>query len=284
MTTTPITCKNCGHPVTDKYCGHCGEKIYTDHDKSFAHVLEEGVHFITHFEGSFLGTLKTIFLRPGRYATDYVHGIRKKYFKPISMFLMVVVIYLLFPFAQGLNLSMDMTVQTFRSNGLTVVERAAEAKALKKNISLESLAELYDHKSPKFAKVMLVLLLPMAALVLYLLHSRRKRYFFDHFLLGTELVTHFVLLAFLLVPLLLYLLAVIAQLVTGSGFDYGDNWIGPITLVLLLPSWTIALRTFYKEKTGWAILKSVLFFIGFALLCLFIVYRLIIFFTILLFL
>jgi len=246
--------------------------------------MEEGVHFITHFEGSFPATVKTIFVRPGRFSLDYCNGVRKKYFKPISLFLMAVVIYLVFPMAQGLNLSMDMMVSGSASNGMAWVGAAAEAKAAARGISYEQLAEAYDHKSPKFAKIMLFLLLPMAALLLRIFFYKKKRYFFDHFILATELVTHFILVSFLLIPLLLYVLATLIQLVSGKMPDYGDNLIGPLMIIVLIPSWTIALKRFYQEKTGWAILKTILFLLVFTLLCLFIIYRLIIFFTILLFL
>jgi hypothetical protein len=35
-----INCKNCGNSFAGKFCNNCGEKVYTDHDKSFAHILK----------------------------------------------------------------------------------------------------------------------------------------------------------------------------------------------------------------------------------------------------
>src|SRR4051812_13168732 len=81
---TVITCKNCSNQFTGNYCNNCGEKVYTAHDKSILHFLEEGMHFITHFDGSFFSTLKAIFTTPGKLSTDYTNGIRKRYFKPLS--------------------------------------------------------------------------------------------------------------------------------------------------------------------------------------------------------
>ena len=103
-TSTIHTCKNCGNQFTGKYCNVCGEKVYTDHDKSIAHFLEDALHFITHLEGTLITTLKTILTKPGRLSYDYCHGIRKKYFKPLSFFMLLVILYLLFPFFTGLNM------------------------------------------------------------------------------------------------------------------------------------------------------------------------------------
>src|SRR2546423_13621943 len=104
MQTTTNTCKNCGNTFTGKYCNNCGEKVYTEEDRSVIHFFDEGLHFITHFEGNFFITLKTIFTKPGNLSLDYCDGIRKKYFKPLSFFLLLVVLYLLFPVFEGLNM------------------------------------------------------------------------------------------------------------------------------------------------------------------------------------
>lgn len=284
MNISSIQCTNCGKPVEGRYCGHCGEKVYTDHDKSFSHLFEEGFHTVTHLDGKFATTLRVLLLRPGQFAYDYCRGLRKKYYKPLGLFLMVVIVYLLFPFMQGLNLPMNGALDSFGSYSLSFTRSLAEAKAEARGYSMQELAEHYNARSPAFAKVMLFLLLPMSAFVLWLLNRRRKRYIFDHFILGTELVTHFILISFLLIPGLLFCVSAVMHSATGRAFRFDDEWLAPIILTVLMPSWTMAIKRFYSEKTGKAILKSVLFFVVFALLCLFILYRLIIFLTILLFL
>src|SRR5918993_3822483 len=98
-----LSCKHCGNYFNGKYCNKCGEKVYTDHDKSIPHFFEEAFHFLTHFEGTFFTTIKTIFSRPGKLSSDYCNGIRKKYFKPLPLFMLLVVLYLVFPIFSGLN-------------------------------------------------------------------------------------------------------------------------------------------------------------------------------------
>lgn len=106
MQTVQHICKNCGHVFTGNYCNQCGEKVYTEHDKSLVHLLEEGFHFVTHFEGTLLTTIKTIFTKPGQLTLDYCNGVRKKYFRPLSFFLLLVVFYLVFPLLSGLNMTL----------------------------------------------------------------------------------------------------------------------------------------------------------------------------------
>src|SRR5690349_21293596 len=99
-----IACKNCGNQFTGKFCNNCGEKVYTEHDKTFAHFIEESFHFITHIDSKFLRTWWLVMTRPAVVSTDISQGVRKRYYKPINLFLIGVVLYLLFPFFPGLNM------------------------------------------------------------------------------------------------------------------------------------------------------------------------------------
>src|SRR6478736_8508316 len=99
-------CKNCNNSFSGKYCNHCGEKLYHEKDRSVFHLFEEGLHFLTHFDGTFFNTLKKIFTKPGQLSVDYCNGKRKTYFKPLSFFLLLVVLYLLFPVFEGLNMKL----------------------------------------------------------------------------------------------------------------------------------------------------------------------------------
>ena len=101
------TCKACHNRFTGKYCNVCGEKAFDEHDKSMAHVAEEVFHFVSHLDGTLINTLRAIFTKPGQLSLDYCNGIRKKYFKPVSFFLLLVVVYLLFPVFRGLNMPLE---------------------------------------------------------------------------------------------------------------------------------------------------------------------------------
>jgi len=107
MQTAQHTCKNCHHHFAGKFCNNCGEKVYTEHDKKISHLLEEVVHFSTHFDNRFFRTLKLIFVKPGFVSKEFCEGKRKNYYSPFSLFLVAVFLYLLFPTLQGLNISFD---------------------------------------------------------------------------------------------------------------------------------------------------------------------------------
>jgi Protein of unknown function (DUF3667) len=256
-----ITCKNCGNHFTGTYCNQCGEKVYTHHDKTFGHIFEEGFHFLTHFEGSFLTTLKTVFTKPGKFSLEYCNGLRKKYFKPVSFFLLLVVLYLLFPRFSGLN--MKLGTYAAELYGFTWVSIPLIKSKLKaKNITYKELAVLYDAKSSSVSKIGLFFILPFASAVLLLLFFNTKKYYFDHFILALELCSIFIALHFLIIPFLSFLAELINK--SWASFFWDDNyWLGYSIMALDLLIVSVAFRRFYKQKWIWTIPKAIIYILVF---------------------
>ncbi len=257
MDNTLHTCKNCGTAFTGKFCNQCGEKVYSDHDKSIAHLFHEVFHFFTHFDGALPVTIKTIFTKPGKYSLDFCNGIRKRYFKPVPLFLLLVVLYLLFPKFQGLNMGIGNYVS--EEYNYSWYARPIVIKKMKEqNVSFEEIGRIYETKSPKIAKICLVLLIPVAALISFLLFYRSKRVYFDHFILGSEICSFYILLIFLIVPLLKTVFTWISPTI-GDLFVDG-SWLQIVFALLLVFFVLMAFRNFFGEKWGWSILKTILFF------------------------
>jgi Protein of unknown function (DUF3667) len=279
MEPTAITCKNCGNHFTGKYCNECGEKVYTVHDKKLSHIFEEFFHLVTHLDSKFLKTLKSIFTKPGFVSREYCEGRRKKYFKPVSLFLIGVVIYLLFPLLQGLNISFDNHISNNNFLHIYYSRNWALHKMQIHHLTEYQLGEKFDHLSPKFAKLLLFVMLPLTALALRLIFRGRRYYYFDHFILATEINTTFLLLFFIVVPLLF----IIMNTLFHSGLDYGDSSIlfsvvqGLLIFLILIS----AFKRFYSVSFLWAFLASVIFIVAY-LIALFI-YRQLVFILIMLF-
>lgn len=251
------TCKNCSNVFAGKFCNACGEKVYGAHDKSIKHLFEEAFHFLTHFEGSFLVTLKTAFTKPGQYALDYCNGIRKKYFKPVSYFMLLVILYLLFPRFQGLNMKLDTyatDMYGFTWASVPMIKKKMQAK----NINYREMAKLYDAKSSAISKVGLFFLIPLASCVLLFFFFYKGKYFFDHFIISLELTGLFIALHFLIVPFLSFLTELIhpAWLVF---FEDGNAWLGYTQILVDIVFVSLALKRFYKESWWLTIPKAFLY-------------------------
>ena len=251
-----ITCKNCGNHFHGRFCNECGEKVYTQKDKSLLHIFEEVLHFITHFDGTLFTTLKTFFSRPGKISSDYSNGIRKKYFKPVSFFLLIVITYLLFPRFEGLNIRFNTYISTHYGFHWYAAP-VAKQKINNHHLTVQDLAVKYDAKSPAFAKACLFLLIPLEALLLFLLFYTSRRYFFDHFLLATEITSFYILSQFLLLPFLSF---VVSKTAPAYLYLFEDgSWVWDILYLIYLVFIACAFRNFYRQPIWLSSLKAFVF-------------------------
>ena len=244
-------CANCNFEAEGRYCPQCGQKRFSEKDKSVATLFEEAFHFITHFEGKFFTTLKTIFIQPGRMSIDFSSGIRARYYKPVSFYLLVVILYLLFPLFEGLNMEMKY----YKSNELygSFVSRQIEQKKEAKIWSDEEITAAFTHQSQTTSKVLLFLLIPFSALILHILYYRKRRWMYDNFILSTEINIFYLLAFYLVFPLLLYGFLAVFPLRT-------NETITSVLLVFLFMVYmNFLLRNVFKEAWWITGLKSLTF-------------------------
>ncbi|MBX2953554.1 MAG: DUF3667 domain-containing protein [Leadbetterella sp.] len=248
-----MECKNCNAEVNGKYCNHCGQKVYTEEDKSVKKLFGEAVHFITHFEGKFFTTLKTLFLHPGKLSKDYSNGLRQKYYKPVSFYLLVVVLYLVFPLFSGLNMEMKY-YKNIRFTG-PYISGQIEKRIQQENLTEAQLAEKFHQKSQSTSKILLLLLIPFTVPLLWLLYFYKKRHLFDNFILATEINIFYVLAFYLLFPPLY--LAIIR--ITNSPSYLTEGKISFLLSVIFIVYVSVLFRKVFMEKWWIALVKGFLF-------------------------
>jgi hypothetical protein len=271
------TCKNCNNSFTGKYCNQCGEKVYSEKDKSVFHFFEEGLHFITHFEGTFFHTLKKLFTQPGQLSVDYCNGKRKTYFKPLSLFLLLVVLYLLFPVFEGLN----MKVYYHMHHDLygKYASRKVTELLTQKQITGAQLETLFHQKAEKVSKFLLLILLPLTALFFWLLTYKKRKYFFDQMVFSAEINCVYLLWGFLLLPLVLFIFEKIYHVITNTYLTIEDPVVGIVMYTVLCIYTGAGARRFYKISKWQSIGFSVLFYIAHIIIVQYI-YKFILFFIV----
>ncbi|RYY46266.1 MAG: DUF3667 domain-containing protein [Chitinophagaceae bacterium] len=264
-------CKNCGNHFTGKFCNNCGEKVYSDKDKVVSHLVEEGFHFITHFEGTFFTSLKNILFRPGKLSQDFCNGIRKRYFKPLSFFLMLVILYLLFPLFEGLNMRLQYyTVNDFY--GKYALQKTQEVMQ-KTGMTWDQLSEAFHHKGEKISKFLLFTIIPFMAAVSWLLGFKKRRFYYDHFIFSTEAGSFFIMAGFLIFPMILLLL----RAITGTFLLDKEIYVGLLILAAMFSFLIIGTIRFFKFSVWYSILYSVIY-LGTMMLFLNYIYKFVLFF------
>jgi Protein of unknown function (DUF3667) len=279
MEEASIICKNCQNRFSGNYCNACGEKVYHEAHKKVSHLFEEAFHFLTHFDGSLLTTIKTFITAPGKLSLDYCNGVRKKYFKPIPFFMVLVVLYLIFPKFEGLNMKFSTYVNP-DYNTDWFARPVARQKVKKLHIDGNELARRYDKKSPVFAKPFLFILIPLSALVLFPFFIKKRNHFFDHFVLATELNSYMIFINFLLLPLLMVVSTSVYPPSSPFFHDDGIAWIIAYCIFVIIV--TKMFKRFYEHSWLWSAVKSLIFlFIYFFVIQY--IYKMLLYFGIMLF-
>lgn len=248
-----IKCKNCELLLTGKFCSNCGQKLYSQKDKSISLLLQEALHFITHFEGKLFYTLKTIYKNPGKLSIDYGEGVRQKYYKPVSLYLLLIVTYLLFPLAEGMN--MKLVNYETNSNLSRYISSKIKNNLSLNNITKEQLSEKFDEKSQKVSKFLLLSLIPLSAPIFYILYFYKKRYVFDNYILLTEINIFFLLSFFILFPILLLPFIYLFK-ISGENVD---PFYGPFVLAVFGFYCVFIFNKVFNEKWWISTIKGAIF-------------------------
>ena len=93
-------CLNCQHSFSGAYCNECGEKVINPTDRSLKRLLIKLGETLFSLDNKFLRSTKALIFRPGKLAYHFSYGPRKRYLSPMSMFIILSVLYFLFPVFQ----------------------------------------------------------------------------------------------------------------------------------------------------------------------------------------
>lgn len=246
-------CKNCGTRFLGRFCNNCGEKVYTEKDKVVAHLFKEAFHFVTHFEGTFFTSLKIIVSKPGKLSLDFCNGVRKKYFKPLSFFLLLVIVYLLFPVFEGLNMQLHFYTENgvFGKYATGKVSSVMQARSM----TFQEVSEVFHNKGEKVSKFLLFTIIPFMALFSWLVGFPKRKYYYDHFIFSTEAASLFLLWGFLVFPLILFGI----KAITGTFVVENESYLAIIIVAVMLLFLVIGSRRFFKFKIWYAVIYSLLY-------------------------
>jgi hypothetical protein len=128
-------CLNCGAPLSGRFCAQCGQAAHAH--RTLAHVFEEFLHGLFHWDTKVWRTLPMLVARPGTLTRDYVYGKRVRYVSPLAMFLlMIFAMFLVFSFVPT-----DMCRVNSNEDRAATAERLTELRAAITEAEAEAAAE-----------------------------------------------------------------------------------------------------------------------------------------------
>ncbi len=86
-------CKNCDSELNDAYCPKCGQRGVI-HKVTFKETFQDLADSMFSLSAPLWITLKLLVINPGKLLREYLNGKRKRYYKPVTFFILATIAYL----------------------------------------------------------------------------------------------------------------------------------------------------------------------------------------------
>ncbi len=200
-----VTCKNCETVFDGRFCPNCSQKADT-HRFTIKHFLHELFHAITHTDRGILFLVKEMFLRPGLAMREYVMGKRKKYFSPITYFLIITAIQVMVSSKVEIFPAFNESIEQLIKDAA-----AAAGETVPPDVSMQENSKAVAFVSDN-SRVVNAIFIPLLALLSWLFFYKSRMNFAESLVLnigvsaqGSLYFFPFGLLPFMLAPSLVIL-------------------------------------------------------------------------------
>jgi hypothetical protein len=268
-------CVACGADLSDRYCPACGEAA-GHHDYSLKHFAEEALEAIAHVDGRVFSTFRSLIVRPGLLASNFLAGRRKSQMGPVQLFVVCNVIYfLLQPLTVFSPFTSTLGIQTTERPWHRLASAMVASRVAARQVTTAEYAREFDEAAHLQGKSLVFLMVPLFAIGAWALYGQSRRFYAEH------LVFAFYVFAFLMLWMGISTLALTKPVLFGVRRGWSDGAIEltastMITLPFVLYLFAAARRT-YAESNGRTAWKT-LVLSGWAVAVL-TAYRFVLFFT-----
>jgi hypothetical protein len=259
-------CLNCGYTVDRAYCSNCGQKNTETH-QPFLHLFAHFIEDLTHYDGAFWKTIKHLLFRPGRLTRKYLEGKRQTYVPPVKLYIFIsfVTFFTIIALSKTEDYDeFDTPTEVSHKVDDKIFHSVKELEDYQNTANEENKISYFQYLGAKislnveenevgsqeilqavfntFSKV-LFLYMPFFAFWLWLFHSKKKWYFFDH----SIFTLHY--FSFLLLNIAIFF--TVAQTVTLISESIGNHvvtWYGFILTLYIIFYFFRAHRRMYGEK------------------------------------
>jgi hypothetical protein len=191
----PAACPECGEAIPERFCTRCGEKRVEARDYSLRHYLAEALNVFANLESPVPRSFFALLFRPGLLTSEYFAGRRKRYLKPLQLFVFCNVFFFFAQPLTGFNsLTTPLEVHLTGMPYKQAARRMVGAEVERRQTTLEEYRAGFDATIQNQAKSLVILMVPLLALALLPLYRRRRRYFVEHLVFATHFYSFFLLL------------------------------------------------------------------------------------------
>ncbi len=262
-------CANCGEPLGGPFCSACGQENRNLARITVGQLVGEWFGNVFSFDSRLMRTLGPLVREPGLLTLEYLAGRRARHVPPLRLFVFLSLIMFVILAMAGTELSFELTGESgeqlvasgdralgddakarAETDTATPAEPEGAPEKLASDADLGDLTQTTDaaelnRRLLDWAPRVALVLVPVIALILQLLHRRRQPLYMPHLIF----TLHVHCFAFLLIPLaivldlpfssfppgkLLLLVGLPAYLYLAQKRVYGGGWLANVPRTALI--------------------------------------------------
>ncbi len=190
--------------MVGEYCHRCGQQAFTPHHFALGHFLKHALHDLTHFDSKIFRSLLPLVFKPGFLTAEYLAGRQKNYIKPITMFVLVNLLFFLVVHRMGmLNWTMEGVT---RGPHAAFAQKLVAEKIAAQQIGEEEFVTHFNQVLRYNQKSMFFFLIPLFAVALKVFYLRRRRYYVEHLICSIHVHSYYLIFVVAGMPLLMLVL------------------------------------------------------------------------------
>jgi hypothetical protein len=264
-------CLNCGARLaaSPSFCPECGQ---ANHDLNIPvrHLFEEFIEGLFHFDAKSFRTILSLAFKPGFISTEFVRGKRVQYVAPVRLYVFIsFLFFLLLSLPHGKQEQPDSTSSISVAQTITFYNISSQELRGMQHAQLDSVLQVrgvspsvlnkyvvrqmariatdgqegFNHFLVKGISYMMFALMPLFALIVYLLHRKKAQYY-----IGTLIFSiHYHSFIFLL-----FSVSLIVNRLAGTSYTF------ELPIIICPMYLFLALRHVYKDSRIRTVMKIIL--------------------------
>ncbi len=165
-----MICKNCEHSFKGNFCNNYGQNSNVGRI-DIKYLLNEIPNSVFQVNRGLFFTIVELFTRPGNSIREFLHGKRKKHFKPLAFVLLMSTLYVLTTYLTD--------KYTILGDGISGIAESLNNKGTKSLITSDILNWFAQNHSYATLGI-----LPLFSLASYLIFIKSKYNYFEHLILN----------------------------------------------------------------------------------------------------
>ncbi len=224
----------------------------SDEDYSIRSYLAEISTAITLLESKVLRSVWLVVSKPGYLSTQYLRR-RVRYMKPLQLFIFLnVVYYFSLTLFSATTFATPLATQLHMNNYYPSSPISRSTRNCRRSRSATKLFEQkYNKKTSVLSRTLIFALIPIFALVFYVLFFRKRRYIVEHAVIATHFWSFSLILLGVILPLSSVLLIRLSKALNSSVAYVGNDAVTSSALQLCMAAYLFIMRRRAYAASRW---------------------------------